>query len=62
MTLLNKVMFFVRYQDKTANAYDSNVSLPKISPEELFDTRQENYVFVTLRACVTSSAQGLYIF
>ena len=55
-------MFFVRYQDKTANAYDSNVSLPKISPEELFDTRQENYVFVALRACVTSSARGLYIF
>ena len=62
MAQLNKVIFFVRYQDKTANAYDSNVSLPKISPEELFDTRQENYVFVALRACVTSSARGLYIF
>ena len=62
MAQLNKVMFFVRYQDKTANAYDSNVSLPKISPEELFDTRQENYVFVALRAWVTSSARGLDIF
>ena len=51
-------MFVVRYQDETANAYDSTVSLYKISPEKVFDTRQT----MTLWACVTSSARDLYIF
>ena len=40
MARLNKIVFDVRYQDETANAYDSTVSLYKISSEKLFDTRQ----------------------
>ena len=58
MARQNKIVFVVRYQDETANAYDSTVSLYKISSEKLFDTRQT----MALWACVTSSARDLYIF
>ena len=62
MAQLNKIIFFVRYQDETENAYDSTVSLHNNISWKAFDTRQENYVSMALRACVTSSTRGLYIF